>query len=557
MTARAPVLDPAVRYGSRVGEEALRVLGLMDREEASPTYGCCDRTYWAWKFVDFPGARFQEAVCALAFLYATPLEGHPYAGDPRLLEWVGAGLDCWSRLQHRDGSFDEAYPFERSLAATAFTAFYVSEAIGWLGDAVPAVRLAAVRAALERAGDWLARNDEPHGILSNHLAAAAAALQHAYRLTGLERFDGCAQRVLERILEHQSAEGWYEEYGGADPGYQSHGSLYLVRYWELTGDVALEASLRGAMRFLGHFAHPDGSFGGEYASRNTQTYYPAACEMFAAVDPSAAWVAETMRPSVESGAAAGIRSVDIYNYFPFLNNLAFAYRAAADPARAPVLPAEPSPGAGLVHFPEAGIVRVRRERYDAYIGTRKGGVVKVYDRAERRLAYSDCGYVGRTWRGGLVTSQHAAAGSVIEVGESEVRLEGVFSGIARPTMTPGRFLLFRVFGLSVGRVRGVARWLKRLLVTVLIHRRSPVALHFRRSIRFAETGVVVEDALEGPDAHRLASLSWTERFATIHMGSSRYFVPGELTPGAVGDTGRVPLDRLRSGVTLRRTVRLD
>src|ERR1043166_2976055 len=121
-------------YGSLILDQAPRVLSLMDREALSPTAGCCDRTYWAWKFVDFPGARFQEALCVLSFLYATPFAGNPYADNPRLLEWITYGLRYWSPIQYADGSFDEAYPFERSLAATAFTTFYVGEALGFLGD---------------------------------------------------------------------------------------------------------------------------------------------------------------------------------------------------------------------------------------------------------------------------------------------------------------------------------------------------------------------------------------------------------------------------------------
>ncbi len=38
-------------------------------------------------------------------------------------------------------------------------------------------------------------------------------------------------------------EGWYDEYGVAHPGYQSHGSFYLVRLWQLSGDDELAASL--------------------------------------------------------------------------------------------------------------------------------------------------------------------------------------------------------------------------------------------------------------------------------------------------------------------------
>ena len=82
---------------------------MLDREPLSSTYGCFDRTYWGWKFTDFPGARFQEGACTLALLASYKLPGVGYFGDPRLKAWAAAALDFWSRLQHGDGSFDEAY----------------------------------------------------------------------------------------------------------------------------------------------------------------------------------------------------------------------------------------------------------------------------------------------------------------------------------------------------------------------------------------------------------------------------------------------------------------
>ena len=139
-------------YAAMILEQSPRALSQMDRDAMSPTAGCCDRAYWAWKFVDFPGARFQEALCALSFLYATQIEGNPYFQNARLLEWIGLGLRFWSSIQHRDGSFDEAYPFERSLAATAFTTFYVGEALEFLGDDLSPDLRARTRETMRRAG---------------------------------------------------------------------------------------------------------------------------------------------------------------------------------------------------------------------------------------------------------------------------------------------------------------------------------------------------------------------------------------------------------------------
>jgi hypothetical protein len=545
-------------YRGTILDQAPRALSMMDREALSPTVGCCDRTYWAWKFVDFPGARFQEALCVLSFLYSTRLDDSPYYGNERLLEWISNGMRFWSAIQYRDGSFDEAYPFERSLAATAFTTFYVGEALGFIGDALSEDVRATMRQTMARAGQWLINNDETHGFLSNHLAAATAALYHVYRITGDERFQDRSGYFLKKILDHQSQEGWYDEYGGADPGYQTHGSFYLVRYWQLAGNKDLQESLNRSMIFLAHFVHPDGSLGGEYASRNTQTYYPAAFEMFSNQDSAASWIADAMRPSLANGATAGLRCVDAYNYFPFLNNFVFAYLACANPGRARLEPKEPSSEPGLVWFPQAGIARVRRQRYDTYIGTAKGGVIKVFDRSLRKLVYNDCGYLGRLNGGTQFTSQHQDRGWNVDVEPDRIEVRGQFCEILRPTLKPFTFVGFRLFTLSLGQLPGLARWLKRILVKVLIYHKRALNLRFKRTIDFNATNVSVQDDICGPDGKRVQDLRWIEVFTTIHMGSARYFIANELDRGCRSNghepSREVDPRQIAGGVQLKRMV---
>jgi hypothetical protein len=541
---------PAASYRAAILQEAPRVLGLLDREPFSPTRGCSDRTWWAWKFTDFPGPRFQESVCVLSFLFATPFDGNPYHGNANVLEWIGAALGFWVSRQHADGSFDEAYPFERSLAATAFTSFYVGEAVAFLGGALSKADRDRTVAALARAGAWLERNDEHHGFLSNHRAAAAAALLHVARLTGEQRLRRRARWFVDGILARQSDEGWYEEYGGADPGYQTHGSFYLARYWQLTGEDDVLASLARANRFLAHFVHPDGSIGGEYASRGTQTYYPAAFEMLGDADPAAAWIAETLRPSVGSASAVGLSGVDAYNYFPCLNNLVFA-SLSAKTRTAP----DPTEGKGLSWFPRAGMARLRRDAYEAFVGVSKGGAVKVFERGTRRLLASDCGWVGELAGGATVSSHYLDAARPATVSADRIEVGGTFRSVRRPVFTPWRFAAFRVFNLTVGRLPAVARWLKRLLVRTLITRHEAIDIGCRRVLTFGEDGVRVSDELQGSDAVRLVRIARASAFTSIHMGSARYFVPHELeSPPAAASTPVDPSQVVR-GVRLEYEVR--
>ena len=193
----------------------LRLLSTGDRDDP-PTCGCFTALL-GLEFTDFAGARFQEAAYGMAHCYRGAGSGM-LAGHPKALEWTRACMMYWRSLAHRDGSFDEAYPFEHSLAATAFTAFYVGEAFALVGEELSSNERWELRRTFARAGDWLIRNDEHHGVLSDHLAAAAAALATIERITEDHRYGNRARHFLRRIYARQSPEGWYEEYGGADPG---------------------------------------------------------------------------------------------------------------------------------------------------------------------------------------------------------------------------------------------------------------------------------------------------------------------------------------------------
>ena len=91
-----------------------RLISTIDRESISKTYGCCDRTFWAWKFTDFPGSRYQEAIYALTWIYKNKNPKNKFYKNYLIKEWIKSGFIYWQKLQHKDGSFDEAYPNEKA-----------------------------------------------------------------------------------------------------------------------------------------------------------------------------------------------------------------------------------------------------------------------------------------------------------------------------------------------------------------------------------------------------------------------------------------------------------
>ena len=98
--------------------------------------------------------------------------------------------------------------------------------------------------------------------------------------------------------------------------------------------------------------------------------------------------------------------------------------------------------------------------------------------------------------------------------------------------------------------------MKSLLVKVLIYRKRALDLGFERRISLENERIIVKDLIQGSIGPRIESLRWVDLFTTIHMGSSRYFVPNELLVCEGGSSTEVDLTQLEQGVTIVRTIEI-
>lgn len=499
--------------------ECWRLASLVDRNPFSATRGSLSRTHWAWKFEDFPFPRLQEGLYALARLYDLPGDDNVFYRSEDVSRWIEWGLDYWLSRRHANGAFDEAYPFEQCLAATAFTSFYVGHAFLLHKAHLPPPLQERVTNALRGAGDWLIKNDETHGLLSNHLAVAVAALELISRAGGDARHANRAQEFLQRIFAHQSAEGWMKEYDGADIGYGTHGFFYLASYWQMTRCEQTLAALKRFAQFLAYFVHPDGTVGGEYSSRNTEFYYPAGFEILAQECPASAGIAAQMRRSIEERRVCGVWAMDLFNFMPMLNNLLFAMDSHTQAEQAEPVACERAPFSR--YFSECGLWVVNNERHYLIIGLSKGGTVSLFDKRQRRLVARHAGVVGVAGKRRYTSQDYTLAPTVAWSDENNtVTLQVPWRRMGQTVFSPLLFVGFRLFNLTLGRVPAASRGLKKLLVSVLIGRRRPPSVVHTRTLRVTEDAVLIDDDLTTPAS--IDSLVVAAQFASIHMGSSLY-----------------------------------
>lgn len=508
-------------YASIVLPQVPRLLGMLDRERDSATFGSFDREHWGWKFRDFPLTMLQIAAYPLAQLWRYPMEGNIYHRNARLREWIEGALRETCRRQHRNGAFDSVGPWTQDYGVTLAMVYGLTETSALLGEEVPA----EVRDTVARACQFAGRCSEDYAFITNHQALFALAYRNAAELLDNPAYLRRAEAIIEEIQKQQSPEGWYREYGGPDPGYESLGIFYMAQYWRRTQSAELLKSLERAVDFYSWFVHPDGSVGGVYGSRHTALYYPAGFEILAQELPAAAAVARFLRERLALGNVVTPATCDAGN----LPSLAYVYleasRTAASGVAASQLPCES--WRGVRRFERSGMVAAASDAYYAVANLRKGGVCRVFDKRTAKVSYEDAGYLVRTAKR-LFSSQSIGMSAPVSASESEAACEGALDEVQQTVLTPAKFLVLRLLNLTLFRSLALGAWLRRRILKRLILGRRPGPVRLKRSIAFGENEVAFHDCLTFTGRARVESITLARSFTSIHMGSARYFHSSEL-----------------------------
>jgi hypothetical protein len=497
-----------------------RLLALIDRDPTSNSYGMGDRYYWAWGLIDFGNATFQGMANGLARLIHGNLWPYP-TPESQIIKRIDSLFQGAAKLTRANGSLEEAFPNEGSFCVTALVSFDLLVALDLLDNRIDEKKRRAWLDIIRPMIGYLLKAEETHAIISNHLATAVASLVRWHKLTGDIPAEDRGLKLLDRILENQSEEGWFREYQGADPGYQSLCTCYLADVHQLRPDWQLLEPLRKSIQFMWHFAHPDGSFGGLYGSRCTRLYYPAGVLALADEIPEAATLAEFMAKSIANQQVVTLSSVDEPNLVPTFNAYCWAAELAnksisTQSTSLPILPAllrEPV----RRHYHHAGLVVERGEDHYSIIATCKGGVVYHFNSGVAPVI--NAGVVVRNVRGRLGSSQ----------GRSEVKFDeaqGVLiisaSILPMPKRCPGpwQFLFLRLMCISIFRYSKLREFVKQLLVRLLITGGAAWPVKNHRTINLGRK-LEIHDVTELRSGYEV--VEDIHDFVPIHMASQGYW----------------------------------
>jgi hypothetical protein len=525
-------------YARKALEQVPRLLSLEDRDPFSPTFGCANREYWLCRSTDFPSSIAQFGIHALALAWAHEMPGNIYYQHPKILSWTLAGIDYWIKIQNRDGSFDEFYPNERGWAGpTGFLLYAMCDSFHRLDAAFPEAMRPRFFEAVEKAGRYLARWDEP-GVLANHHAMAVLPVFEAARLLGSrELWDGY-QAKLDAFYSYCDPEGWCLEYDGADPGYLSAtvsflGKIYKHRkqYPVVERDKKMRQVMERAVEFCSYFAYPNGHYAGTTGSRQTLHFYPHGFELLAPEIPLAGAVADAMLRGLEGGALVP-PAIQEDRYFQYrvpeflLSYLDYGWRTYAGEEDRPKLPFERAP---FERFFSAGKIFAKKtpRRYLA-INLAKGGVVKQFDLETNKLLVNDCGFYAQLEDGRRVTTQWIDPSNQVAVAPPTLEVSGPAHLLPAKLFTPVKFILFRVFILAIGWNAWLAYQAKGLIRKLLMTRAARAPARCHRTITLAGDDLVIRDVIEMDPGARVRRFLIGDELPLRYVPQSRYFQPQEL-----------------------------
>jgi hypothetical protein len=565
--------DPALRrvYSDLALRQIPRLLSLTDRDEFSPTYGCMDREYWLCRTTDFPSAIAQFGVQSLALVYARPFPDNPYHRQPKILMAVLAAMDYWTRIQKRDGSFDEFYPNERGWAGpTGFLVYAMVRAYREIQDHVPVDLRERFLRTVSRAARFLARYDEP-GVLANHHAMAILPIYEAYDLLQEPALLEGFKIRMQEFLRYADEEGWCLEYDGPDIGYLSATVSFLAKLGRLYEDKRLERVVGRAIRFCSYFVYPNGFFGGTVGSRQTVHFYPHGFELWARRLPLAASVAEAMLRAFAQGKLVPpeIQEDRYFKYrIPELLEAYLDYGEVSDP-----LPPLPYEGEAFQRWwPRARMLARRGGDHYAVVSAGKGGVVKLFHMPSGRLVFNDAGIMVRLRGGRIATSAWMDPAYRVELradgadaGQegpdappARLEIQGALHQVVQKLFTPPKMILFRLFMLALGWHTGLAYRIKGWIRRLLMLRSRPLPVRFRRTVEMADGEWILTDEIRLEKGTRVEKVRLGDEFAPRYVPQSRYFQAQEMDASGTYLTDE-DLERLnRTGrIRIRRRISVE
>ncbi len=484
----------------------LRLLGSLNLDVNTETYGSFDRIHWGWKKRDFE----DSTLCFAMVPMIKALELGVFEIHRTDLHKIV--LDHLLKIQRRNGSFDQSYPNEGhpKVGLDLSQLYYLILKRDKSDSSVMQSYLRLMKYSLH--------SEETYGKISNHLAHHSYEYLCAFDLTGDKEFYKHALKNIYQIKEWTDTEGWHQEYSGADPGYQTRALKYLVKCLPILNgsdrELCFELCL-GSARFLKKAIMPDGTIYSGFGSRNTSIIYPSGIEWMASKLPDEfSELAARVRSGIEKTLTMRPEHLEFDNFIRLFDDYLEAYSNAQDN----VLHGELDKSSWSLD--SMGLCCFSFRGYKIYIHKNYGGSTLVYRGG--RLLFKDGGVLvsfGKSFYGSKnIDSPSWVEGNPLD-GELLVKSRGFKS--AHREVSPAKQIVLRILNYSILRVSPLSDLFRKFVVRMLMTGRgiqSPAS--FTRRIKITDNELAIEDEVHSNSVPDCVYKVTCQNL--IHMASSRY-----------------------------------
>jgi hypothetical protein len=252
-------------YKDKVFRHVKRIIGFIDNDVNSRTFGCADRHYWHYKLNDYCNSRFQESCFVLACYYSD--KDSVLYKNKKLLGLIKGVINFWCNSQNKNGSVNEIFPHEQSFCATSFSSYIISETLEYLR-----IDNATYLDKLSKSADWMMKNGNWH--ISNQIAASAVSLFNIGKITNNSKYIIESEKRLEKLLFSFNKDGFFTEYGGFDLGYNSLTMSLLARLYQKNKNENIVDCLRKLNKKIKNYLDNYARYDNMNMCRNTEYIYP-------------------------------------------------------------------------------------------------------------------------------------------------------------------------------------------------------------------------------------------------------------------------------------------
>ena len=469
------------------------LLNLVDKSPHSPSFGCFDRSYWLYKIKDFPAGMSQESIYPISLILDNKMI--PNISDYSknfLVDLINAGSAFSLENQNFNGSIDDYFPYEQASGASAFTAYALISALEISQLNLSERQLSKLRKRII----WLSRHKEA-GKLSNHESLICLVLAKSAILFKSKYFYKKSLKRLERLVSWRDEEGWFNEYGGFDVGYETLTFSFLYELQKINSEFneRLNKLLLQSFKIIVDSIEPDGSLGGELFSRGTWNCFTHGILEFS-IDKNFLHFSKILR-LIESRYANKKVNVqddfilqhhlwsDIKTYLIIKNKINLINKEIKK------LKNEENTSEFVKdkNYPNAGHIWISRGETLTHISTHLGGSFRLYKKG--KFITQDTQNILQIRKDTFLANSFNNNVDIKWINKNKLIIEGYLTKYSHQKMTTTKLIILRIFMLAIGRF--VPNLVRKIMQKLLIKSTLNKKRYFSREFLFSNNNLEVID----------------------------------------------------------------